>query len=367
MEVYSGGKSDQRPPSGTPQLPKGTIQKLVAGIVIAVVLLLGWSSFYTVQEQEQAAIMTFGKYSHTEESSGLHFKLPYPIQQVVIVPAKLTQQLHIGYRESNGQNVSVEEEALMITGDENLVSADAVVEWRISDLHSYLYNIENAEVFLRNSAVSAIRSVIGSTNLDYAITEGKTVIQGDVKKRLEELMEHYNTGIYIVDLKFQDIEPPEGAVQQAFREVTNAREEKNTKINQAQKYVNDRLPKARGEAQALIEQAEAEKLSRVVNAQGDVAKFNAVYNEYVKNPNITSDRLVLETLEKILPNAKVIITDGGGDTVKYLPLNELLGASRSGTASPSSSTQTPAQSSAQTQSQSSDATEQGAEGGTARE
>ncbi|WP_081667413.1 FtsH protease activity modulator HflK [Paenibacillus pinihumi] len=330
MEVFSGGKENQGPQNGMPQLPKGSIQKIIAGVIIVLLLLVGWTSFYTIEEQEQAAILTFGKYSHTEEKSGLHFKLPYPIQHAVIVPANLTQQLQIGYRQADGQqNVGIEEESLMITGDENLVSADAVVEWKVSDLQKFLYNIENPEQFLRNSAVSAIRSVIGSTNLDFAITEGKTVIQGEVKKNLEELQQHYNTGIHIVDLKFQDIEPPEGTVQQAFREVTNAREEKNTKINQAQKYVNDRLPKARGEAQALIEQAEAEKHSRIVNAQGDVAKFNAVYNEYVKNPDITSDRLILETLEKILPSAKVIITDGGGDTVKYLPLNELLGSSRS--------------------------------------
>src|SRR5690606_18081102 len=150
------------------------------------------------------------------------------------------------------------------------------------------------------SASSAIRSVMGSTKLDFAITEGKTVIQTDVKEKLEELQLRYNTGIQIIDLKFQDIEPPEGQVATAFKEVTNAREEKNTKINQAQKYVNDRLPKARGEAQALIEGAEAEKKSRILNAQGDVAKFNAVYSEYVKNPGVTAERLTLETIERIL-------------------------------------------------------------------
>ena len=165
---------------------------------------------------------------------------------------------------------------------------------------------------------------MGSTKLDYAITEGKTVIQTDVKKKLEELQERYNTGIQIIDLKFQDIEPPEGQVATAFKEVTNAREEKNTKINQATKYVNDRLPKARGEAQALLEGAEAEKKSRILNAQGDVAKFNAVYTEYVKNPEVTSERLLLETIERILPNAKIIVTDGSGSTVNYLPLDELL-------------------------------------------
>src|SRR5690606_18285 len=255
---------------------------------------------------------------------------PYPIQSVVKVPANLTQKIQIGYREDDrGNFYPVEEEALMITGDENIVWADAVVEWKIADVRNYLYNISDPEQFLRNAASAAIRSVIGSTKLDYAITEGKTVIQTEVKTKLDEILAMYETGIQVLDLKFQDIEPPEGEVQQAFKEVTNAREEKNTKINQAQKYVNDVLPKARGEAQALIEGAEAEKKSRILNAQGDVAKFNALYVEYANNPTVTADRIILETLERILPNAKIIITDGSGDTVKYLPLNELMRSSGS--------------------------------------
>lgn len=325
MEVFQGGKSGQQ--QQIPQLPEGLFRKVVFGIIGLLVLLIGWSMFFTVQEQEQAAILTFGKYTATQEEPGLHFKLPYPIQDVIIVPANLQQKIQVGYREINGNIVPVEDEAMMITGDENIVSADAVVEWKIADIRNYLYNIDNPELFLRDSASAAIRSVIGSTKLDFAITEGKTVIQTEVKEKLVTLMEKYNTGIQIIDLKFQDIEPPEGQVQQAFKDVTNAREEKNTKINQAQKYVNDRLPKARGEAQALIENAEAVKKSRILNAQGDVAKFNAVYAEYVNNPNVTQNRLILETLEKIMPNAKIIITDGNSETVNYLPLQELIRSS----------------------------------------
>ncbi|EXX91236.1 membrane protein [Paenibacillus darwinianus] len=323
MDVYQGGKTGNT--HRVPQLPKNLWRNAVIGAAVLIAVWIGSTVFYTVQEQEQAAILTFGKYTATQESSGLHFKLPYPVQRVVKVPANLTQKIQIGYREDDrGQVTPVEEEALMITGDENIVSADAVVEWKISNVRDYLYNIEDPELFMRNSASAAIRSVMGSTKLDFAITEGKTVIQTEVKTKLEEIQTRYQTGIQIIDLKFQDIEPPEGQVQQAFKEVTNAREEKNTKINQAQKYVNDRLPKARGEAQALIENAEAEKKSRILNAEGDVAKFNAVYNEYVKNPAVTADRLILETLERVLPNAKLIVTDGSGDTVNYLPLDSFL-------------------------------------------
>lgn len=307
-----------------PQWPKGLGKKIAIGVVVLIAVILGSSTFYTVQEQEKAAILTFGKYTSTSDA-GLHFKLPYPIQKVIKVPAVITQRIEIGYREQRGQTVIVEEEAFMITGDENIVSADAVVEWRISDPEKYLFNIDNAEVFLRNSAIASIRSVIGAKRLDYVITDGKTEVQTEVKMKLDELNEKYQTGIFIIDLKFQDIEPPEGEVQQAFKQVTDAREEKNTKINNARKYENDRIPKARGEAQAMLERAEAEKQSRILNAQGDVAKFDAIYTEFVANPAVTQQRLVIETLEKILPKAQIFITDSGnGNTVNYMSLNELL-------------------------------------------
>lgn len=307
-----------------PEMKPGTVRNIIIGIVAVIVLFyVGSSSFYTVQEQERAAVLTFGKYTH-ETGSGLHFKWPSPIQEVRIVPAELTQRITIGYRENGNTVTPVEDEAMMITGDENIVSADAVVTWKITNIRNYLHNISDPEQFLRNSASASIRSVIGSQKLDYAITDGKTAIQDLVREKLIELQGKYETGIQIIDLKFQDIEPPGGEVEEAFRAVTNAREEKNTKINNAMKYENERIPKARGEAQALIEQAEAEKKSRILNAEGDVAKFNAIYSEYASNPSVTQNRLILETLEKILPNAQIFFTNSNGETVNYLPLNELL-------------------------------------------
>jgi len=314
---------EARPRSVPPSLPPGLVRKIIIGVVIALVIALGFTTFYTVEEGQRAAVVTFGKFT-AEVGPGLHFKLPYPIQKAIVLDADIVQRMYIGYREVNGVTQVIEEEALMITGDENIIHADAVVEWTISDIENFLFNVEDPVHMLRNAAVSSIRSVMGSTNLDYAITEGKTQIQGEVRQRLIELMDEYQSGILIRDVKFQDIEPPEGEVQQAFKEVTNAREEKNTKINNANKYANDIIPKARGEAQALIEQAEAQKKSRILNAQGDVAQFLALYEEYVKNPNVTRQRLILETLEAVLPGAKIVITDGNGETVNYLPLNELL-------------------------------------------
>lgn len=314
---------DSRPGPDIPQLNPKTIKLVVIGAVVLLILLWGTTMFYTVEEHEKAAVLTFGKHTKTVEEAGLYFKLPYPIEEVRKVPG-IVQRMQIGYRENGGQITVVEDEAYMITGDENIVSADAVVEWQISNVKDFLFNISDAEQFLRNTAVGAIRSIMGSNQLDFAITEGKSVIQQQAKELLIETLNQYNTGIFIVDLKFQDIEPPPGEVASAFAQVTNAREEKNTKINEANQYRNERIPTARGEAQALIERAEAQKQSRILNAQGDVAQFNALYEEFKNNPEVTRDRLILETLERILPNAQIFITDSSGNTVNYLPLNELM-------------------------------------------
>src|SRR5690625_5219648 len=257
MDVYEGGNN--RNQNQMPELPPGLIKKVIIGIIVLVIVLFGFSMFYTLEEQERAIILTFGEYTSEESEAGLKFKLPYPIQEVVTYPAYVTQEVQIGYRESNGQIRVVEDEALMITGDENLISVDAVVEWNVANMRDFFFNIDDPEAFIRASASASIRSVIGENRLDFAITEGRTQIQGEVMSRLIETMEEYESGIHVVAFKFQDIAPPEGDVQQAFREVTNAREEMNTKINQANQYVNQRLPVARGEAQALLEQAEGEK------------------------------------------------------------------------------------------------------------
>jgi len=316
-----------------PKIPRNLKRLIAAAVVVVILLAISSSMFYTVSEQEHAAILTFGGLTHEEVNAGLHFKAPYPIQKVVKVPAKLTQKVEIGFRTSpDGTITSVEDEALMITGDENIVHADAIVEWRISNVKDYLYNISNGEQFLLNATTAAIRSVIGSAELDYAITDGKTEIEANATEQLVALQNEYKSGIHIIALRFQDIEPPSGEVQAAFRDVTNAREEQNTKVNEARRYENERIPVARGEAQALLEAAEADKQERILAATGDVAKFKAILTEYKNNPNVTQHRLVMETLELIYPNAKIIITNENGNTVQYLPLNELLNPTQGGAA-----------------------------------
>jgi membrane protease subunit HflK len=329
-------------PSNPGEISPVTIKKIAIGVVIVAILAWGSTMFYTVQEQEAAAVLTFGKVTQEIFNPGLQVKLPTPIQTVKKVPANKVQKLTVGYTDTAepGGYTTSESDALMITGDENIVYADATIQYKISNIQNYLYNVRNPEEFLKNSASASIRTVIGSKKLDYAITDGKTEIQNEVKEKLIELQDKYQTGIQIVEVLFQDIEPPDGSVQDAFRNVTNAREQKNTKINEANKYQNEVVPVARGKAKALVESAEGEKAARIANANGDVAKFNALYNAYKLNPGVTKQRLVLETLEQIYPNAKIIISDGAGDTVKYLPLNELLNTKT--TTPPANTTPAPA-------------------------
>lgn len=316
-----------------PKSTSGMIKKIILGIIVVAFLAVGSTMFYVVEEQEHVAILTFGKFSEEKVDAGLYFKAPYPFQKIIKVPAKLTQKIEVGFRTlADGSLQIIEEEALMITGDENIVHADAIVEWRIGNVKDYLYNISDGEAFLRNETIASIRSVIGSTNLDFAITDGKTEIEARVTEQLLELQEKYNTGIHIIALRFQDIEPPSGEVQQAFRDVTNAREEQNTKVNIAKAYENERIPVARGEAQAMIEAAEADKESRILSATGDVAQFKAIYAEYQKNKETTEFRLIMETLELIYPHSKIIITGENGEVVQYLPLNELMSSSQGGAA-----------------------------------
>lgn len=298
------------------RLRLGTLLAIpIAGLAI----LAATTSWFRVQEHEEALVLTMGQATR-QEGKGFHFKLPWPLEEAVVLPVRLTQQLTFGYRETNGNLTEVPEEALMITGDESLVWADLLVEWKIADIEKYAFNVEEPEQLLRNAVSASLRSVMGTTNLDTAITTGKFQLQAEVERRLIELMSTYDAGITVVSVKLQDVEPPD-AVKDDFKAVTDAREAKVTKVNEATKYRNEKIPQARGEAQRLIEQAQGAKTARINAAQGDVARYKAIFDAYKINPTVTERRLILETLEEILPGAQITIVDSSDGTVKYLPIN----------------------------------------------
>jgi membrane protease subunit HflK len=211
----------------------------------------------------------------------------------------------------------------MITGDENIVLADMVVQWRITEPSKFLYNSIAPETILYNATSSSLRSIIGSSKIDDALTSGKAEIEAEVRDLLTSLIDKYDIGISISTVKLQDVELPNAEVRRAFTNVTDARETMNTKINEAKKYSNKRSQEAEGEKDALISKAEGERTARIEQARGDVSKFNALYAEYVNAPDITRKRLVLETLEAVLPNAEIYIMNDDGNTMKYFPIRPL--------------------------------------------
>jgi modulator of FtsH protease HflK len=297
---------------------------VTSGIVVLAII-LGISAFttwYTVDESEQAVILTFGKVEEGISEPGLHFKLPWPIQSVEKL-SKETFSLQFGYEEKNGEIQEFPDETKMITGDENIVLADLVVQWKITDPEKYLFNADNPREILYDATSASVRSIIGSSEIDEALTSGKAEIEAEVRDLLSSLIEKYDMGISVLGVKLQDVELPNEEVRKAFTDVTDARETMNTKINEAKKYRNQKLNEAQGEKDALISRAQGEKAARIERARGDVAVFNKLYVEYNSNPDITRQRLILETLEQVLPGSEIYIMNDDGNTLKYFPIRPL--------------------------------------------
>lgn len=291
----------------------------ILGVIALIAIFTSW---YTVDESEQAVVITFGKAEAPILDSGLHFKLPWPMQKVKIL-SKETFSLQFGYKQSpDGEIVSYDNETKMITGDENIVLTDLVVQWKITDPGKYLFNAESPQVILHDATSASIRSIIGSSLIDEALTSGKAEIEAETRDLLASLIEKYDIGITILGVKLQDVELPNAEVRAAFTAVTDARETKNTKTNEADKYKNQRESEAIGEISAIKSRAEGQRTARIEQAKGEIAVFDKLYTEYKGNQEITRQRLVIETLESVLPNAQIYIMNDSGETVKYLPLQQ---------------------------------------------
>ncbi|WP_301108476.1 FtsH protease activity modulator HflK [Sporosarcina sp.] len=295
-----------------------TLGLAITGLLL---LLIVFTTWYTVDESEQAVVISFGKAGEPVVESGLHFKLPWPIQRAEIL-SKETYSIHFGYKQDKSGEI-VDKETKMITGDEYIVLTDLTVQWRIVDPKKYLFNAEEPVEILRDAASASIRSVIGSSTIDAALTDGKAEIEAKTRDLLTNLVDNYDIGLAIQGVKLQDVELPNAEVRAAFTAVTDARETKNTKINEAKKYENQKTKEAIGERDAIKSQAKGKKTARVEQATGDVALFTDLYTEYAKNKVITRDRLIIETLEQVLPKAKLYIMNDSGETVKYLPLQQM--------------------------------------------
>lgn len=297
--------------------PKNIGKIVLAAIIVIFVFSLISSSFYRVSEQQNAVVTQFGSVKKTN-TAGLYFKIPF-IQQVEKVDIT-THGTGIGYSISgNGQNIANTSDGIMITSDFNLLNIDFYLEYKVSDPVAYLYNSDDPEEILANIALSSIRSTVVNYTVDEAMTTAKGQIQADVKEDMLKALEAHQVGLTVVNITIQDSEPPTQEIIQAFKAVETAKQGADTAKNNALKYQNEQIPAAAAEADKIIQAAEAEKAARIAEAEGQVARFNSMYEEYKNYPLITKKRLFYETMESILPSLKVIVTDGGTETL--LPLD----------------------------------------------
>ncbi len=307
--AYSYAPPPERQPRGGKKL--GRFGAIVAAVLVAAVVAL--NSVYTINEQENAVVITFGVPT-TVTTSGLHFKIPF-VQQV----KKVDMTIHgfaLGYDQYTGEFLP--DESLMITSDYNFVNVDFFVEYRVTDPAAYLYNSREPELILKTLAQSYIRDTIGLYPVDEIITTGKGQIQTEIKEKIMNRLTVEDVGLQLVNITIQDAEPPTAEVLAAFKEVETAKQGAETAVNTANKYRSEQIPAAKAQADQILQQAEAEKQSRINEAQGQVARFNSMYAEYARYPLITKQRMYYETMEDLLPGMKVIIVDDSGNTLNVL-------------------------------------------------
>jgi len=314
----------------------GDSEVTIPNITLGILPLLGlavvfWllTGVYMVGPDEVGVIRTFGAYTH-QTQPGLNWHYPYPIQTVRTPKVTEVKRIEIGFRTTrNGQYRTVEKESLMLTGDENIVDAELIVQYRIKEPENYLFKIVEPELTVREASEASLRTIVGMNNIDETLTTGKYRIQEEAKKQIQAILDKYQSGIQVVAAQLQDVSPPKQVIA-AFKDVASAKEDKNRLINQAEGYRNDVIPKARGEAEAMIRGAEGFRESRIKRAEGDVAKFNAVLKEYRKAKDITRERLYLETMEKVLPGVeKVIVPDkDSGNMLNLLNLTTSKGGEK---------------------------------------
>ena len=317
--------------------PNVKFKKILPLIIIAVIILLAiLSSVYTVNDKQQAVVTTFGKVTSIEDP-GIHLKLPFGIQKANLVDVNVYRKIEIGYRSAPNDNqqadsyatpeyayedgYAVESESKMISGDYNIVNCDFFVEYKISDPVKYLYNSQNPDEILKSLAQSHIRNVISSYDVESILTTGKSEIQSKIKENIIAELVVYDLGLVLTDIKLQDSEPPTTEVIEAFKNVETAKQERETAVNVANAYKNSEIPKASAEADKLIQDAELEKQQRINDANMQVAMFNAMYDRYAQNKDVTKKRMFFEMVEDVLPDAKVYIdaSDEGG-MQKLLPV-----------------------------------------------
>ena len=323
--LFGGGKG------GGPGLRLGRMGGIGLGAILSVIIGLWlFSGFYIVKQAENGVVLQFGKFQEIT-TPGLNWHYPFPIERVNKINVQNVFSMEVGYRtnERTGRGRHVPHEALMLTEDENIVDIEFAVQYRISDAAAYWFNVEQPEVTIAQATESAIREIVGKSTLDYVITDGRVDVANRTQQLLQKILDRYDTGILITTAKMQKAQPPE-QVKAAFDDAVKAREDEQRFRNEAEAYANDILPRARGKAARLVQEGEGYKASVIARADGDARRFIQIAREYAKAPDITRERLYLETMEAVLSNTtKVFIDQQGGNNILYLPLDKIIGQGRS--------------------------------------
>lgn len=311
---------------------------ILGGAFLIGLLLWAATGFYIVNPDEVGVVKRFGQFSHIAQP-GPHWHLPAPVESVIRQQVTVVHRVEVGFRTLNigppAQYRKIPAEAHMLTKDENIVSCEFIVQYKIEDPYKFLFHVKDPEgpvqwtaamSVVRDAAEAAMREVVGSNSIDDVLTENKDKIQSETTKLLQEILSKYDMGIKIDvnGVKLQDVYPPEPVIA-AFRDVASAREDRARLKNEAEAFANNILPRARGEAKKLLNEAEAFKETKIKTAQGDVARFLSLFEEYDRAKDITRKRLHLEAMGKILSKTKVVLMDenGGRDVLPILPLKAL--------------------------------------------
>lgn len=319
--IFGGGGGGNTP---------GGSMKGFAFLAVGAVALWGASGFYIVDEGNHGVVTRFGKYTETTQA-GLNWHIPAPIESVEIVNVRRQRFIEVGYRSGGGQQTlgSVPKEALMLTKDENIVDVRLAVQYQVKDAKAFLFNILNPEMTLKQVTEAAQRGVVGSSKMDFVLTEGRSELVAQIKQEIQDVMDAYNSGIQVTSVNLQDAQPPE-PVQGAFEDAIKAREDQQRLINEAEAYSNDVIPKARGAAARKMQEAEGYKQQVISEAEGEASRFLSLLSEYKKAPAVTRERLYIEAMQTVLSNTNTVFLDvKGGNNLMYLPLDKLINQSSS--------------------------------------
>ena len=298
-------------------------------LIILAIIVIGWglSGLYRVQPDQQGVVLQFGAWVNTTQP-GLRWHLPYPIETVLTPSVERIQAIDIGFRSlgadrGRGQKRDIPEESLMLTGDQNIIDIKLTVQWKIADAGKYLFVIRDPEATVKIAAESAMREIIGRTDIQPALTEARQEVEFNTRNLLQTILDEYQSGIEITQVQLQEVLPP-GAVIDAFDDVQRARQDRERLRNEADAYRNDVLPRARGEAQRMIQEARGYRERLENEAEGEAQRFLEVFAAFKQNPEVTKRRMYLETMQNLLSGIdKVILDRGVQGAVPYLPLNEL--------------------------------------------